>query len=246
MKKELEKVREKKQFSQLPDCVVERAFLISKDVKKTRALLRKYFGVFLTNKIIKGKFKGEEILKTHLSTRKRNYKKLYSEIFNDGNFKSVVDLGCGVNGFSYKFMPKKIKYFGIEAVGQLVELTNNYFGENVFENAKVFHGDLFNLNFVKKILKKSQKPRVVFLFQLVDALEIFEKNFSKKFLIEIAKNCDKKDKIVVSYSLKSLSGKKRFKAKRKWLLDFLNQNFVVERDFADFGERFVVLKPNNL
>ena len=45
-------VKKKKGFSGLPDSVVERALMESEDdVKETRSLLRKYFGVFLIWKL---------------------------------------------------------------------------------------------------------------------------------------------------------------------------------------------------
>ena len=78
----IEKIKQKKEFSGLPDSIVERAAKMAKgDVKESRALLRKYFGVFLTNRVLKGKGSVDEILSTHMSSKKRNYEKFYSEIF---------------------------------------------------------------------------------------------------------------------------------------------------------------------
>ena len=191
---DIAKVMEKKEFSKLPRQVVARALEISKgDVKGARALLRKYFGVFLTNKILKVKYLDEGILERHISSKGRDYDVLYGKIFEKiGDAGCVVDLGCGVNGFSYKFLSKSVNYVGIEAVGQLVDLTNRYFQDRGLEQARVFHRDLFDLKFVKDILKKlaGVKPRVVFLFQVIDSLESFEKDFSKKFLKEISGECE--------------------------------------------------------
>ena len=153
----------------------------------------------------------------------------------------MIDLGCGVNGFSYKFLPQYVNYVGVEGVGQLVKLTNNYFRDRGFEKAHVFHRDLFDLNFVVDILRKLEKnkPRVVFMFQIVDALEFFEKDFSKKFLLGISRNSEF---VVLSFALSSLSGRKKFEVSRKWLLDFICENFEVVSDFQLANERFIILK----
>jgi len=265
-------VKKKKQFSELPDSVIERALENSgNDVKGARALLRKYFGVFLVNKVLKAKSFDEGILKNHISSKDRDYEGLYKRVFGVvGRFSfenpslppsaslknlvkgkpfkkivgCVVDLGCGVNGFSYKFLPEGIVYVGVEGVGQLVKLTNNYLKDRGFEGAHVFHRDLFDLNFVFDILRKlrENKLRVVFLFQIIDALEFFEKDFSKKFLLGIS---EESEFVVLSFALRSLSGKKGFEVKRKWLLSFIEKYFDVLSDFQVKDERFLILKNKN-
>ena len=238
-KKIISKVKEKKEFSQLLDNLVEKALVAGKgDVRQARAILRKYFGVFLTNKVLKPKSLDERILKSHISTRNRDYLKIYKRILDNEKIKTIVDLGCGVNGFSYGFLPKKIKYFGIEAAGQLVDLMNNYFKDRGFDGESI-RCDLFDINKVLEILKKSEKPQVVFLFNVIDALEFFERNFSKKLIYEVSENCEK---IVLSFPVQSLSGKIRFKAKRYWILNFLEERFKILDDFELSGERFIVFK----
>ena len=225
----------------MPNSIIKRALDKSKrDVKNSRALLRKYFGVFLTNKILKEKVIGEDILKSHKSSKKRNYQEFYKNIFFENEkVGSIIDLGCGVNGFSYNFMYEvvgNIDYVGIEASGQLVEFINKYFKEkNLSGNAISL--DLFDINAVLKILKKKKKPRIVFMFQIIDALENLKFNFSKKFIFEISKECEK---IILSLSTESLGGRKKFLVKRSWIIDFLEQNFIINRDFRINGERFII------
>jgi len=241
MKDLIEEIKNKKQFSELPDFVVERALEKSGgDVKEARALLRKYFGVFLVNKVFKGV--DEKILQSHISSKDRCYDFLYKKIFETVDaVGSVVDLGAGVNGFSYGFFPEDIVYVGVEAVGQLVRITNNYFKDRGFEKAHVFHKDLFDLNFVLDILQKLEKdkPRVVFMFQVFDALEFFERDFSKKLLLEISRESEF---IVLSFALKSLSGKKKFDVNRRRLLDFLEKNFEILNNLQTRNEKFLILK----
>ncbi len=243
----ISEVKKKREFSQLPDSIVKRALEISgEDIKETRALLRKYFGVFLTNKVLKGKLSGEEILKSHKSSMKRDYLEFYRRIFeNIKDVKCVVDLGCGVNGFSYSYLKDilgDVDYFGIEASGQLVGQMNNYFKGNNFEKARAICRDLFDIEKIKKILKKQEKNNVVFLFQVVDALENLEKDFSKKFILEISKECEF---IVLSLSTESLSGRKKFEVKRKWIIDFLEDNFEIKDEFVMCGERVLVVRNPN-
>ncbi|MBT3397381.1 hypothetical protein HOA55_00025 [archaeon] len=232
-------VKKKREFSQLPDSVVERAISVAgEDIKEVRSLLRKYFGVFLTNKVLKGK--GIEILKSHKSSMHREYGPLYELIFGKmGDVGAVVDLGCGANCFSYELMPKGINYVGVEAVGQLVDSANRYFKEGGFESAHVLHRDLFDLEFILKTLKQMPKPRAIFLFQVVDALENLEKDFSKKFLLAIG---EESERIVLSLPVRSLSGRTRFQARRKWILDFIGENFETIDSFETNGERFLIIK----
>lgn len=242
----IEKVKEKREFSELPESIIRRALeLNNSEIKQTRAFLRKYFGVFLTNKILKGKGNSEEVLGNHISSKKRDYEKLYLEFFSGvDDVGSIIDLGCGVNGFSYPYLGlffENVRYVGVEASGQIVRNTNSFFREKSFENAKVLCHDLFDRDFIKDLLIREVnfKPRVVFLFQVVDALENFEKDFSKKFILDLSKNCER---IILSFPLNSISGKNKFSVKRKWLIDFLNEKFIVEKDFEIFGERFFLIK----
>jgi hypothetical protein len=235
--KVVEEIKKKKEFSGLPDSVVERAAKVSKgDVKGSRALLRKYFGVFLTNKVLKGK---GNLLRSHMSSKKRDYEKFYGEIFSVvGDVGSVVDFGCGVNGFSYKYLPKGVSYVGVEAVRQLVDFTNDYFEREGFDG-RVYHLDLFDVEAIKKVLREARKPTVVFLFQVVDALENLERDFSKRFILEIAKGCEW---IVLTLSTESLGGRKKFVVQRKWVMDFLKENFFVRESLVARGEKIIILK----
>ncbi|MEK6897731.1 MAG: hypothetical protein AABX28_00050 [Nanoarchaeota archaeon] len=264
-------ITKKKEFSQLPKKDVELAFSHfekrqcsdEEKIRLTRDLLRKVFSAFTSGKLLSLKNKNPEwILRKHLSTRERMnvqrsskdsqtrerlpyYNDIYKRIFSD--FKkekeiSVIDLGAGVNGFSYEFFDKigfVVNYLGIESVGQLTDLMNFYFKREKIKNANATHLSLFELEKVKEIIKKTKKPRIVFLFKVIDSLEMLERDYSKKLLSEIVPLADK---IVVSFATRSMIKRKQFFAKRNWIVDFIKENFGVLDDFEIGSERYLVFK----
>jgi hypothetical protein len=144
-------------------------------------------------------------------------------------------LGAGINGFSYEKMKIKVDYNAIESVGQLVELMNFYFKENKLK-AKAIHLSLFEKEKVKEIIREQKKPRIVFLFKVIDALESLKPNYSKELISEIVPLADK---VVVSFATRSLGSREKFKAKRNWIVDFIKENFNVLDDFELGGERYI-------
>ena len=145
---------------------------------------------------------------------------------------------------------RTIKYTAIESVGQLVELMNFYFNENKLRpysvqsdssrsriKAKAIHLSLFEKEKVKEVITKEKKPRIVFLFKVIDALESLKPNYSKELISEIV---PLSDKVVVSFATRSLGSREKFKAKRNWIVDFIKENFNVLDDFELGGERYLV------
>jgi hypothetical protein len=239
----VDEVKKKKELSGLPNSIIERALgATNGDVKEARALLRKYFGVFLTNRILKGAGGEDFLLSLHMSSKKRNYVDFYKNIFEGiKDVGTIIDLGAGINGFSYKYLNDllgPVNYVAVEAAEQEVKHMNDYFKKNNY-SAVAIAADLFDLDFVLGVLSKQKKERVVFLFQVIDALENMEKNFSKIFLSKISEECEK---IVLTLPTESLGGRKKFSVQRKWLLDFLKEKFIIERDFVSCGERVLFLQ----
>lgn len=245
MNKELiQEVKKKKEFSLLPDSIIERALNLSKDnVKDTRAFLRKYFGVFLTNKVMKGR--DEEVLSSHISSKFRDYGVFYKEIFTGKKVSSIIDLGCGVNGFSYPLLVEvlgEVNYLGVEASGQVVENTNSFLEEEKFNSARVEHLDLFDLSKITNLIKTQESPRAILILQTLDALEGLERNYSKTLLLGLSEVMNKQDFFVISMPLKSISGKKKFEARRTWISNFLEENFLVEKDTEIGNERVFIVR----
>lgn len=241
----IKEIKNKREFSGLPDSIVERALILNKnDIKETRAFLRKYFGVFLTNRIIKGR---GDLLKIHMSSKKRDYDKFYDEIFSKLLLaKSVIDFGCGVNGLTFPYLHKKFgvcEYLGFEATSQVVDAVNGFFNENGYDKiANVMWCDLFNVEVILRNIRGLLRPRVAFMFQIVDALENIEKNFSKKFILEVLRECEW---VVLTLPTESLGGGKKFAVRRNWIIDFLKENFFIDKDFEMSGERIICLRKTN-
>jgi hypothetical protein len=239
----------KREFSQIPK---EDILLIYKKferrqcsdeekIRLTRDLLHKVYSAFTSTKLLNLKDKEEEwFLRKHLSSRERlnSYLELYNKIFGKLEGGSVVDLGAGINGFSYKFLPKGIKYIAVEAVGQLVDLMNFYFEKNDL-NAKAVHQSLFNLREIKKLILQTKKPRIIFLFKVVDSLEMVEGDYSKELLKEIAPLADK---MIISFATRSMIRREKFKINRKWIINFIRENFEFLEDFEIANERYIVFK----
>ena len=80
------------------------------------------------------------------------------------------------------------------------------------------------------------------MFQLVDALEKMERDFSKKLLLKLKNLLSQKDYIVISFPIESLSGKTKFIIQRKWLVKFIIEEFNLITDFKLFGERILIFK----
>jgi hypothetical protein len=252
-KRIFEAIIRKKEYSKLPKKDVEKVFKQFEkrevsDIEKirlTRELLRKTYTAFFGSRLLSSKASEKDeswILKKHISTKERfnYYGKLYEKLLKKYRKVTVIDLGSGVNGFSYKFFPCKVEYLGIEAVSQLVDLTNIYFKKNKIK-AKSINLSLFELSKVKEVIKKTKKPRVVFLFKTIGSLENVERNYSKKLLSEIVPLADK---VVVSLATKSFFKRGTFRKRRKWLIGFIEKNFKVLEDFEISGERYLILKQS--
>jgi len=250
MKDEIyQKIISKKDFSELPKKDVELAFSKfekrqtsdEEKIRLTRDFLRKVFSAFVSKKILSYKNKDSDwILRKHLSTRERlpNYEEVYDRLL--GDFKkdlTIFDLGAGINGFSINyFKNKKIKYIAIEAMGQLVDLMNSFFNKEK-KNAEAIHLSLFELEKIKKIILMEKGEKIIFLFKVLDSLEMLEKDYSKKLILELAPLVDK---IVVSFATRSMIKKTKLKGNRNWILNFMRNNFNLIKDIEIGNERYII------
>lgn len=247
----LDKITEKKEFSRLKKIDVEMAFnqfarrQVSdyEKIRLTRDLLRKIFSAFTSQKILSPKNKNAEwILRKHLSTRERlqYYEEVYGRIFKGENYLTIIDLGAGINGFSYEFIRKfsSAKYVAVEAVGQLVDLMNDFF-QKEYLNAEAHHLSLFELSELKNLVGKTRKPRIAFLFKTLDSLEMMQRDFSKEILSELSKLSDR---IVVSFATRSMIKRTKFRVQRNWIVNFIEENFKIVDDFEIGNERYIIFE----
>ncbi len=249
----IKKITEKKEFSQLPEKDVEMAYSHfekrqtseEEKIKLTRKLLREVFSSFVSKKILSPKNKDYQwILRKHLSTRERlpAYNEIYKRILKDtGKKVSIIDLGCGINGFSYQYFKDlglNVNYLGIEAIGQLVDLTNDYFKRQNIQG-KLFHLSLFEKEKIKDLIKKTKSPKITFLFKTMDSLEMLKRNYSLELIEEIA---GISDRVCVSFATKSFVKREIFKAKRTWFTDFIQEKFKIIEDFETQGERYILFE----
>ncbi|VVB82261.1 Uncharacterised protein [uncultured archaeon] len=113
---------------------------------------------------------------------------------------------------------------------------NFYFKKNKL-NGSAVHISLFELEKVKKIISEKENPRIIFLFKTIDALESLKDNYSKDLILETIQFADK---YVVSFPTKSLGNKQKFRAKRNWIINFINENFKILDNFEFGGERYIL------
>lgn len=223
-----------------------RLSIFSKIIKEIRRNLHKSYGAFQqsTNKREKLFRKGDylSILKTNLSTKERLsfYNILYKRIFSiTSNPKSILDLGSGLNPFSFSFMNiKEINYLSTEINQTDVDLLNSFFyKEKIKGKAIIF--DLTEESSLKK-LKELSKVDICLMFKLFDSLEFTKKRKYK--LIEKILASTKSTWIVVSFATKTLSEKKMRFPERKWFESMLQR---LKKEFTKIefeNEIFYIIK----
>ena len=155
-------------------------------------------------------------------------KEIYAKIFSiTGKPKKVLDLGCGYSKFPFK----DIEYYGCDIGKDYVERCNEYLKKNKIKG-KCFIFDLLG------DVKKLKKVDIVFLFKVLESLEAFKKNISKK----IIKNLKCKY-VIVSFAKKVLSDKGYIRKKgRKWFRRILKELKYEYKIFDYKDEIFFVVK----
>ncbi len=179
------------------------------------------------------------LLKTHISTceRIKNNKELYQTIFSiTGKPESILDLGCGLNPLTIPFMElDNIDYIASEFNQPDVDFLNEYF--------TIMPGEIKGIAVKINLLEDYERLKeynvdVCFLFKVLDSLENIRKNIS----YDIIKNIDA-NFIVVSFPLKTLSGKKEMNLKkRNWFEKICNRYNHNFESFELGDELYYVVK----
>ena len=102
--------------------------------------------------------------------------------------------------------------------------------------------DLLDFKFIES--EMNVRNKIIFCFQITDALEKIEKRSSLAFLKFLEQNISEEELIVLSFPVESLSGKHSFRDNRKSLMNFLESNFKIKADVEMFKERFLILTKN--
>jgi len=232
-------------------------------VKKIRAELRKAYGMFQkksaanreelfeelkaqlakTNNVGKTLEVHSEILRTHVSSFERMpfYDVVYGDIWKiTGIPRSIIDLGCGLNPFSFPWMNlRNIDYYASELNAEDVKFLNRYFDlmESQGLYGKAIQQNLADIMVNEEIFKSFPQCDVALLFKLLDSIKIAgkSKNFDEKILTKVPAKW-----LVVSFATKTIGAKVMRVVKRDWLeklcerhgwefkrLDYENEIFYV-------------------
>jgi len=203
-------------------------------LKEIRGKLHEVYGVFdLGVKDLK-RFDGsadwhKRILKRHKSTYERvdDYEFIYDEIFRRvGKAGSVLDLGCGLNPLSYRFINRKLKFYCCDVSQKDVDFLNEYFKVSGI-SGKAFACDLTEI-------RSLPKSDICFVFKLLDSLESLKKGVTSELFGKL-----KCKYAVVSFSTQSIGGRKKI-PERKWFVGFL-KDYSYEV-FETLNEKFYVVK----
>ncbi|MEM4260021.1 MAG: hypothetical protein QXG00_02190 [Candidatus Woesearchaeota archaeon] len=226
-------------------------------IKIVRKNLREIYGVFILDNYSKinnhivtlKKLKEEDdkkylairILSVHKSTQERLpfYTEIYKKIFAiTGKPKTILDLGCGLNPFSYFFLGCRPNYIATDLNEKdLIPI------QRFFEIEKI-NGYTIAINLTKDYdtLKKMDKVDVCFVFKLFDSLEKTKFNVTENVIQNLNASY-----VIVSFPTRSLGGKKPIKKeKRAWFERILKKNNYTYTTFEVSNEFFYVINKDNI
>ena len=180
----------------------------------------------------------EKILSTHSSTQERLpiYERLYSKIFAiAGKPKIILDLGCGINPFSFFHMKlKECIYYAYDINEEEINSINTFFQLLHKENPS-FTGKAMVADILAVPLPKAD---LCFLFKMTDVLD---QGKGHKKTEELLKKIPAKY-VVVSFATKTMSGKAMTAPRRSWM-EWLCKRLGYDFEILEFeNELFYVVK----
>ncbi len=193
-----------------------RSSYYKKIVKDVRTQLRRSYGLFRRKgRIIKEldrNTNANEILSSHSSTRERlpHYREIYKRIFKvTGTPRIILDLGCGLNPFSYDYMRLRyLTYFAYDLAVDEIRLINDYFRRSKIKG----HACILNVLQIDKI-RKLPPADIAFLLKMTDVLD---KGRGHKKTEEVIRAVPARN-VVVSFPTVTMSGKRMNFPRRKWI-----------------------------
>lgn len=187
-------------------------FRVEEEAQRRRELLECYLHA-------SGKKRKEyllQILATHSSTRERLrwYPQLYRKLFAfTGKPHSIIDLGCGMNPFSFPFMGlRRCAYYAFDISREEIDLLQKFFQDLQVKNP-TFQGraeilDIFHWSKLTYL----KKADVCFLFKMTDVLDRGKGHKATEAVIKIVPA----RRVVVSFPTRTLSGIAMNVPYRKW------------------------------
>ncbi|MDP3990569.1 MAG: hypothetical protein Q8Q01_05190 [archaeon] len=214
-------------------------------IKDIRTILRRVYGLFRDeNKkereqlLSEGRIK--EILTTHSSTKERLliYEDLYQKIFTiTGKPKTILDLGCGLNPFSYLFMKlKELEYHAYDISSEEIEFIQKYFKILEKKNSS-FKGRAEVKDIVNDILPKVD---VCFLLKMTDVLD---RGKGHKITENLLEKIPAKY-MIMSFATRTMSGKKMTAPRRNWVEWLCERKGYVHQIIEFTNEIFYVIKKS--
>jgi 16S rRNA (guanine(1405)-N(7))-methyltransferase len=140
----------------------------------------------------------EEVLKLHQSTKERLefYDEFYAKIFAvTGQPKVVVDLACGLNPLSVKWMGD-VSIYAYDIDKAEIEFLNEWFSANEVK------GKAYLQDIICKV--PAQKADIAFLLKTIPCLEQQEKEISAKIISKLNAKW-----VVISFPTRSIGGRVR-------------------------------------
>jgi hypothetical protein len=179
----------------------------------------------------------KKLLSITVSTKERleDYSKIYSQIFKlTKKPKTIIDLGAGLNPFSYHFMNlDKLTYYAYDIDEEDIKFLNKYFkimkSQGLIGKAEIL--DTTNLNEIKKL----PKSNLVFMFKVFDLLPKGIGEAIIKLLI------NKTEYIVTSFPTRTITRKKMNFPKRKGFELMLKRNNLKFKTIKTDNEIFYIV-----
>jgi len=193
----------------------------------------------LKNKIDNNENINEEtrkLLSVTLSTKERfdDYKKIYSQIFQiTGKPKTIIDLGCGFNVFSYPLMNlNELTYCAYDINEEDIDYLNKYF-KIMKPLGLAGKSAILDLRNLSKILYLPSSD-IIFLFMVIDVIDKDNHKNSEELIRQLMDK-RKAKYIVASFATKTFGRKQMNFPKRKWF------ELMLKR----IGLRFQTIQTNN-
>ncbi len=181
----------------------------------------------------------KEILRLHQSTRERLdiYEELYREIFDvTGKPSSMMDLACGLNPFSIPYMniDRHVDYYAYDIDSTVIENVNRFLGILGYPRLASVKDVLFE--------RIEEYSDLCLLFKFLPTAERIRKGSSSRLLKSINSRF-----IVVSFPLKSISGKEKGMLENysRIFEPVMEESCKIKKKFVLGNEIFYILTGGN-